>query len=59
MHSALEKREQLLGGGGDDDAHKSSDINRSIIKTTLSTFVSLLSILYEKYTKCSEKSKVN
>jgi hypothetical protein len=53
-HSALEKGEQLLGG---DDARKSNHIGRSIIKTTLSTFVSFLSILYEKYTKCSEKVK--
>jgi hypothetical protein len=54
-YSALERREQLLGGR--DDARKSNHIGRSIIKTTLSTFVSFLSILYEKYTKCSEKVK--
>jgi hypothetical protein len=49
-HRALERREQLLGGGGGggDDACKSNHIGRSIIKTTLSTFVSFLSILYEK-----------
>jgi hypothetical protein len=43
-NSALERREQLLGGGSD-DAGKSNHIGRSIIKTTLSTFVSFLSIL--------------
>lgn len=43
--------------GGDDDACKSNHIGWSIIKTTLSTFVSFLSMLYEKYTKCSEKVK--
>ncbi len=53
-HSALERREQLLGS---DDARKRNHIDRSIIKTTLSTFVSFMSILYEKYTKCSAKVK--
>jgi len=53
-HSALERREQLLGS---DDARKRNHIGRSIIKTTLSTFVSFMSILYEKYTKCSAKVK--
>lgn len=43
-NSALERREQLLGDGGD-DAGKSNHIGRRIIKTTLSTFVSFLSIL--------------